>query len=128
MLGRIIESVIQVVFDIMFRIRHGGRDQWSVSIADDVISLRKNSRLNEVVRLSKIKCIRAVAKDMGTRDEIFLVLETPEKWYWIGESFAGFDDFSNRLQSVLQFPSFDLYTEFNLAETFTNPLILLWKR
>lgn len=128
MLHRIINSLIQAVFNIMFRIRHGGRDQWSVSIAGDVISLCKNNRSNEVVRFSQIKRVRAVAKDMGTLDEIFLVLETAEKFYWVGEYFEGFDDFSNRLQSVLLFPTFDWRTELNRAEPFTNPEVLLWER
>ena len=127
MLRTLFGHLFRLVHTFMFRIRHGGRDEWSVSFSDGVISLSKNELPHEMVRLSQVKRIRAVSRDMATRDEIFLVFETDGKGYWVGEYFRGFDAFAEQLQSVIQLRIAEWYAELGKAEPFTNPEVLLWE-
>ena len=128
MLRGIIDGFLRLIYDFMFRISHGGRDQWSVLASAKEISILKNERLNALVRFSDVKRIRAVSRDMATRDEIFLIFETNEKGYWVGEHFDGFDALSEQMKSAFLIRVSDWYEELSKPEPFSNSEVLVWER
>lgn len=124
----LIDSITRFAHDFAFRVRHGGSDEWSVSLTDGVISILKNARNHDLIPLLQVQRISAVSRDRGTRDEVFLVIGTGIEEYWVGEFFRGFETFSEQLQLALPFRHIDWYAELSKAQPFTNPAILLWER
>lgn len=128
MLGRFIDGFFRWSYDFMFRVSHGGRDQWSVRVTANEMSILKNGRPHDQVRLVDVQRIRAVSRNMATRDEIFLLFETDEKRYWVGEYFDGFDVFSEHLKVKFPLRIANWYEELSKSEPFSNSEVLLWER
>jgi hypothetical protein len=114
--------------DVLFRLRNGGRDVWSVSIADGDVVLRKNGMLHAFINLEDVRSIEAVNRDMFTWEEIVLVFASAGKTLSVYEFTEGFDRLAEEIATRFPGPCEGWRKELNGVPAFVEKRITVWEK
>lgn len=113
--------------NIVRRLRKSDRNRRSVTIEGNSIFIAQNGAVESSFSFESIKAIQGVSKDMLVSDEIFIVLESGGKWYWVSERDEGFDKISREIQGRFPLRPADWYDVLNRNPPFEQRVIELWR-
>lgn len=120
-------DALKFINSMLQRMRKTGVDRHSVVVDGDRILIAQNGAVDSSLSFDSIESIQGVSKDMLTSDEIFVVLESGGKWYWVSEHDKGFDHLLVEIRRRFPLSSLDWYNTLNRNPPFEPKTIELWR-